>query len=120
MKAKALQASVAKGVASRRHFIRHRFATCRERPSDPSPLCPTLCRRNVQLTFLFKSFNGKAKKRTLYTVLRSPHIDKKSREQFEIGIHQQRARLVVPMSSAAEMITEGAKIRINYNTYENE
>lgn len=29
------------------------------------------------------------KKRTLYTVLRSPHIDKKSREQFEMKIHKQ-------------------------------
>lgn len=27
-------------------------------------------------------------KRTLYTVLRSPHIDKKSREQFEIKVHK--------------------------------
>jgi Ribosomal protein S10p/S20e len=29
------------------------------------------------------------KTRTLYTVLRSPHIDKKSREQFEMKIHKQ-------------------------------
>jgi small subunit ribosomal protein S10 len=27
-------------------------------------------------------------KRTVYTVLRSPHVDKKSREQFEIRIHK--------------------------------
>src|SRR4030067_708746 len=27
-------------------------------------------------------------KRSLYTVLRSPHVDKKSREQFEIRIHK--------------------------------
>ncbi len=27
-------------------------------------------------------------KRTLYTVLRSPHVDKKSREQFEMRIHK--------------------------------
>jgi len=27
-------------------------------------------------------------KRTVYTVLRSPNIDKKSREQFEIRIHK--------------------------------
>jgi len=27
-------------------------------------------------------------KRRLYTVLRSPHIDKKSREQFELRIHK--------------------------------
>ncbi len=27
-------------------------------------------------------------KKTIYTVLRSPHIDKKSREQFQICIHK--------------------------------
>jgi small subunit ribosomal protein S10 len=27
-------------------------------------------------------------RRTVYTVLRSPHVDKKSREQFEIRIHK--------------------------------
>ena len=27
-------------------------------------------------------------KRTLYTVLRSPHVDKKSREQFETRVHK--------------------------------
>lgn len=27
-------------------------------------------------------------RRTVYTVLRSPHIDKKSREQFEIRVHK--------------------------------
>jgi len=27
-------------------------------------------------------------RKTIYTVLRSPHVDKKSREQFEIRIHK--------------------------------
>ncbi len=27
-------------------------------------------------------------KRTIYTVLRSPHVDKKSREQFETRVHK--------------------------------
>ena len=27
-------------------------------------------------------------KKTIYTVLRSPHVDKKSREQFEMRIHK--------------------------------
>ena len=27
-------------------------------------------------------------RKTVYTVLRSPHVDKKSREQFEIRIHK--------------------------------
>ena len=32
---------------------------------------------------------GLPEERVLYTVLRSPHIDKKSREQFEMEIHKQ-------------------------------
>nr|YP_010593456.1 ribosomal protein S10 [Juncus effusus]WAI96536.1 ribosomal protein S10 [Juncus effusus] len=32
---------------------------------------------------------GLPESRVLYTVLRSPHIDKKSREQFEMGIKKQ-------------------------------
>ncbi len=32
---------------------------------------------------------GLPDQRVLYTVLRSPHIDKKSREQFEMEIHKQ-------------------------------
>nr|YP_001661410.1 ribosomal protein S10 [Cycas taitungensis]QXE43869.1 ribosomal protein S10 [Cycas revoluta]BAF98412.1 ribosomal protein S10 [Cycas taitungensis] len=32
---------------------------------------------------------GSPEERVLYTVLRSPHIDKKSREQFEMEIHKQ-------------------------------
>lgn len=32
---------------------------------------------------------GLPKKQILYTVLRSPHIDKKSREQFEMRIHKE-------------------------------
>lgn len=32
---------------------------------------------------------GLPESRVLYTVLRSPHIDKKSREQFEMEIHKE-------------------------------
>jgi small subunit ribosomal protein S10 len=39
--------------------------------------------------------------RTLYTVLRSPHVDKKSREQFEIRIHK---RLIDINDSTAQTI----------------
>ncbi len=31
--------------------------------------------------------------RSLYTVLRSPHVDKKSREQFEIRVHKRLVEL---------------------------
>jgi len=39
--------------------------------------------------------------RTVYTVLRSPHVDKKSREQFEIRIHK---RLIDIKDSTAQTI----------------
>jgi small subunit ribosomal protein S10 len=35
-------------------------------------------------------------KRTLYTVLRSPHVDKKSREQFEMRIHKRLIDITEP------------------------
>lgn len=40
-------------------------------------------------------------KRELYTVLRSPHVDKKSREQFEIKTHK---RLLDIVDSTAKTI----------------
>jgi small subunit ribosomal protein S10 len=33
-------------------------------------------------------------KKTIYTVLRSPHVDKKSREQFEMRIHKRLIDIV--------------------------
>lgn len=33
-------------------------------------------------------------KKTVYTVLRSPHVDKKSREQFEIRVHKRLIDIV--------------------------
>ena len=38
-------------------------------------------------------------KRSVYTVLRSPHVDKKSREQFEMRIHK---RLIEIENSTAQ------------------
>ncbi len=40
-------------------------------------------------------------RRTVYTVLRSPHVDKKSREQFETRIHK---RLIDIFSSTQKTI----------------
>lgn len=34
--------------------------------------------------------------RSMYTVLRSPHVDKKSREQFEIQIHKRLVDILEP------------------------
>jgi len=40
-------------------------------------------------------------KKTVYTVLRSPHVDKKSREQFESRVHK---RLIDILSSTQKTI----------------
>ncbi|MBN2380271.1 30S ribosomal protein S10 [candidate division WOR-3 bacterium] len=40
-------------------------------------------------------------RRSLYTVLRSPHIDKRSREQFEFKVHK---RLVEIGDATSEMV----------------
>lgn len=40
-------------------------------------------------------------RRTVYTVLRSPHVDKKSREQFEMRVHK---RLIDIFSSSQRTI----------------
>jgi small subunit ribosomal protein S10 len=45
--------------------------------------------------------------RTLYTVLRSPHVDKKSREQFEIRIHK---RLIDIVKSTPQTIDSLMKL----------
>ena len=52
-----------------------------------------------------------------YTVLRSPHIDKKSREQFEIRIHKRLIELIEPSRNIIESISEvelpaGVKIEV--------
>ena len=39
-----------------------------------------------------------------YTVLRSPHIDKKSREQFEIRTHKRLIDIVDPTSKTVEAL----------------
>ena len=40
-------------------------------------------------------------KRSIYTVLRSPHVDKKSREQFQIKIHK---RIVDLLNSSSKTV----------------
>ena len=46
-------------------------------------------------------------KRTVYTVLRSPHVDKKSREQFETRIHK---RIIDILSSSTKTIDALTKL----------
>ncbi len=43
-------------------------------------------------------------KREIYTVLRSPHIDKKSREQFQIKIHKRLLSIVEPTARTIDAL----------------
>jgi len=43
-------------------------------------------------------------RRSIYTVLRSPHIDKKSREQFEIRIHKRMLEIVEPTPQTVDAL----------------
>jgi len=43
-------------------------------------------------------------KRELYTVLRSPHIDKESREQFEIKTHKRLIDIVKPTAKTIDAL----------------
>ena len=45
-------------------------------------------------------------KRRIYTVLRSPHVDKKSREQFEIRVHNRLIDLNKPSQQTIEALTK--------------
>ncbi|MCX7665665.1 MAG: 30S ribosomal protein S10 [Gemmataceae bacterium] len=42
-----------------------------------------------------------------YTVLRSPHIDRKSREQFEIRTHKRIIDIVKPTGKTVEALNKG-------------
>ena len=43
-------------------------------------------------------------KRTVYTVLRSPHVDKKSREQFEIRTHKRLMDIIEPSQGTVDAL----------------
>ena len=43
-------------------------------------------------------------KKTIYTVLRSPHVDKKSREQFEIRTHKRVLDIVDPTPQTVDAL----------------
>lgn len=52
-----------------------------------------------------------------YTVLRSPHIDKKSREQFEIRTHKRLMYLIDPTTATVDalnrlVLSAGVDVRI--------
>lgn len=48
-------------------------------------------------------------KRTVYTVLRSPHVDKKSREQFETKVHK---RLIDILNSSSKTVDALMKLEL--------
>jgi len=41
-----------------------------------------------------------------YTVLRSPHVDKKSREQFEIRVHKRLLDILEPTPKTVDMLAK--------------
>jgi len=43
-------------------------------------------------------------RRELYTVLRSPHVDKKSREQFDIKTHKRLLDIVDPTAKTVDAL----------------
>lgn len=43
-------------------------------------------------------------KKRIYTVLRSPHIDKKSREQFELTTHKRILDIVAPSEQTMDAL----------------
>ena len=43
---------------------------------------------------------------TKYTVLRSPHVDKKSREQFEMRAHKRLVDIVDPTQKTLDALTD--------------
>ena len=46
------------------------------------------------------------KKRSIYTVNRSPHVDKKSREQFQIKVHKRIVDLMNSTSKTVEALMQ--------------
>jgi small subunit ribosomal protein S10 len=45
-----------------------------------------------------------------YTVLRSPHIDRKSREQFEIRTHKRLIDILKPTTKTIEALNKGLSL----------
>ncbi|MBS4028258.1 MAG: 30S ribosomal protein S10 [Ignavibacteriales bacterium] len=45
-------------------------------------------------------------KRSIYTVLRSPHVDKKSREQFETRIHKRIIDILSSSNKTVDALTK--------------
>ncbi len=43
-------------------------------------------------------------KREIYTVLRSPHVDKKSREQFQLKTHKRLLDIISPTSKTIDAL----------------
>ena len=63
-------------------------------------ICPTAKRTGAQLVGPVPMPN----KKRCFTVLRSPHIDKKSREQFELTTHRRVLDIVSPSDQTMDAL----------------
>lgn len=59
-------------------------------------------------------------KRSVYTVLRSPHVNKKSREQFELLVHSRMIEITDPNEDTMTALTNletAAGVNAEFNIY---
>ena len=60
--------------------------------------------KKSSIEVLDKIFSAKINKKLVNTVLRSPHIDKKSREQFESRPHKRLIDIIEPTPQTVEAL----------------
>ena len=75
-------------------------------------ILPKILRKIQSLSIITTGFIGLPKKIQRYTVLRSPHIHKKSREQFESKIYSQL--LITSFNFNCIIDKQKAKLLINF------
>ncbi len=73
---------------------------------------PKILKKTTNMQIPVKGFASLPNKFQRYTVLRSPHVDKKSREQFELKIYSKS--LVTYFNFNNEIEKQKAKILINF------
>ena len=63
-------------------------------------VCKNLAEEILSINGIVKGPIALPTKKRIYCVLRSPHVNKKSREQFEIRIHKRLLDLYLPQTKA--------------------
>lgn len=93
-----------KGSKQPAHRIRIRLKGCDERLVDRSTkeIIETAKRTGARVAGPIPL----PTRRQVYTVLRSPHVDRKSREQFEMRIHKRLIELIDPPHSTIGALGE--------------